>query len=141
MANALATVCTGGGRRVAVLFPRRLDPVPARVRADQLVCHLGSLAWVVLLRRRVRHQRRADDGRVGGGLDSIGAVVCHSAALPEGWPDRRWTDRMSRPQSRIASVQAYVLVGDKDYVGGAGLQSISATVGVGDSQAQAPRAI
>jgi len=45
---------------------------------------------------------------------------------------------MSRPRSRIASVQAYVLVGDKDYVGGAGLESIATTVDVGDAPAQSP---
>jgi L-alanine-DL-glutamate epimerase-like enolase superfamily enzyme len=34
---------------------------------------------------------------------------------------------MSGARSRIAAVQAYVLVGDKDYVGGAGLRSIAST--------------
>jgi len=44
---------------------------------------------------------------------------------------------MSGAGSRIASVQAYVLVGDKDYVGGAGLTSIATTDGLDSSRTQA----
>jgi D-galactarolactone cycloisomerase len=44
---------------------------------------------------------------------------------------------MSGARSRIASVQAYVLLGDKDYVGGAGLTSIATTDAGASSRTQA----